>query len=403
MNESGSKSGWRRRWRRARVHGGVYLGLMAAVLVLGLALLVGCADLESPGQTTTTGAGGSVTTTTETTTTSGGGTAGFADSDLVSPAELVASDVAPSVVNVQVKGTVPGPFGDQTVGGEGSGVIFSSDGMIITNNHVVAEQTQSGEIQFDSITVTLATGEELPARVVGRDPLTDLAVIKVEKTGLPAATFLQDFNEVKIGEYAIAIGSPLGYENSVTLGIVSGVSRDIRDAIGPEGLALVDLIQTDAAISPGNSGGALVDARGRVIGINVAYLPPGQTGAQNVGFAIPADVATDVARQIIDTGRVTHAYLGIRYTPVTQALQQQFSLSRSSGVLVASVDPDTPAAQAGLRQGDIIIEIDGNDIKSDSDLAKLLRRHKPGDAVSVTLDRDGTEETVQVTLGDRPQ
>ena len=189
----------------------------------------------------------------------------------------------------------------------------------------------------------------------------------------------------------------------MTLGIVSGVQRELEVAPGVQQFSLVDLVQTDAAISPGNSGGALVDARGNVIGINVAYLPPGQTGAQNVGFAIPADLVVDVANQIIDTGRAHHAYLGIQTVSVTEDLQSRFNLTRSSGVLVGGTDPGTPAAQAGLKQGDIIIQFDGQKVESDSDLFSILRRKKPGDVVSVTIDRSGQESTLQVTLGERPQ
>lgn len=374
--------------------------LIAAVMLLTLTILVsvGCADLAVKEAET-----GSITSSTVsavTTTTSEGPIAG---SSGVSPAIAVAEAVGPSVVNVGVTGSVPGVFGTQTYSGEGSGVIFSSDGMIVTNNHVVSQENGGREFLAEEITVTLETGEKLPASVVGTDPITDLAVLKVEKTGLPAATFIEDFSKVRIGQYAIAIGSPLGLENSVTMGIISGVQRELEVAPGVQQFSLVDLVQTDAAISPGNSGGALVDVEGNVIGINVAYLPPGQTGAQNVGFAIPADLVVDVARQIIDTGRAHHAYLGIQNVSVTDALQQRFSLSRSSGVLVAGTEPGTPAADAGLKQGDIIIQLDGQKVEGDSDLFSILRRKKPGDVVSLTFDRDGRESTVEVALGERPQ
>ncbi|MHB9150148.1 MAG: S1C family serine protease [Thermoleophilia bacterium] len=378
--------------------------LIAVVALVTLTILVsvGCADLavkEAETGNTTSSAESGVTTTTS----SEGPIAGSAEGLGVSPAIAVAEAVGPSVVNVGVTGSVPGVFGTQNYSGEGSGVIFSSDGMIVTNNHVVSQESGGREFLADQITVTLETGEKLPATVVGTDPITDLAVLKVEKTGLPAATFIDDFSKVRIGQYAVAIGSPLGLENSVTMGIISGVQRELEVAPGVQQFSLVDLVQTDAAISPGNSGGALVDVQGNVIGINVAYLPPGQTGAQNVGFAIPADLVVDVARQIIDTGRAHHAYLGVQNVSVTDALQQRFSLSRSSGVLVAGTDPGTPAADAGLKQGDIIIQLDGQKVEGDSDLFSILRRKKPGDVVSLTFDRAGKESTVQVTLGERPQ
>lgn len=378
------------------------LNAVAALLTLTILVSVGCADLAvkeaETGSTTSSAVSGLATTTS-----SEGPIAGSSDEFGVSPAIAVAEAVGPSVVNVGVTGSVPGVFGTQAYSGEGSGVIFSSDGMIVTNNHVVSQESGGREFLADEITVTLETGEKLPATVVGTDPITDLAVLKVEKTGLPAATFIEDFSKVRIGQYAIAIGSPLGLENSVTMGIISGVQRELEVAPGVQQFSLVDLVQTDAAISPGNSGGALVDVRGNVIGVNVAYLPPGQTGAQNVGFAIPADLVVDVARQIIDTGRAHHAYLGIQNVSVTDALQERFSLSRSSGVLVAGTDPGTPAADAGLKQGDIIIQLDGQKVEGDSDLFSILRRKKPGDVVSLTFDREGKESTVEVTLGERPQ
>lgn len=382
--------------------------LLMVAAVVGLAGLfavgaVGCANLESSntGSSTnnsTAGAPAAVAST------AGAETPGPVAPGLLgaSPAEAVATAVGPSVVNIAVEGTAQSQFGTQHYGAEGSGVIFSQDGYIITNNHVVSDSSTGVDVPVDKVTVTFATGEKLPARIVGRDPLTDLAVIKVEKTGLPVAQFIDRFSLVKVGQYAVAIGSPLGLKNSVTLGIISGLSREI-DTTGTEQFALIDLIQTDAAISPGNSGGALVDAQGRVIGINVAYLPPGQTGAQNLGFAIPSDLAKDVANEIIKTGKVTHAYLGIQNQTVTEQLQQQFSLSRSSGVLVAGTGPGTPAAAAGLQQGDIIVKVDGTDVSNDADLYGILRTKKPGDTLSVTFDRGGQEQTVPVTLGERPQ
>jgi S1-C subfamily serine protease len=266
--------------------------------------------------------------------------------------------------------------------------------MIITNNHVVSDDAGNA---VSNIQVTLATGEVLPATIVGRDPATDLAVIKVQPTGkLPVAKFVAGLPEV--GEYAIAIGSPLGYENSVTLGIVSGLARSIEGV----GVAYTNLIQTDAPISPGNSGGALANAKGEVIGINVAYLPPGSTGAVNIGFAIPSTTATSVADQIIATGKATHAYMGVSTRSVTEELQQQYGLSRSSGLLIAEVIPNSPAASAGLQQGDIIVKVNGQEIDDSANLASLIRDMKPGDQVELVIDRNGTEQIVTVTLAERP-
>lgn len=316
------------------------------------------------------------------------------DGGLASPAQEVATELGPSVVNIAISGTSQGG----QYAGEGSGVIYTKDGMIITNNHVVSDDA-SDVVQ--NIEVTLATGEKLPATVVGRDPLTDLAVIKVDAgKDLPAATFNTDLPDV--GEYAIAIGSPMGYENSVTLGIVSGIARSIEGVGGTAGVALTNLIQTDAPISPGNSGGALGNASGEVIGINVAYLPPGETGAVNIGFAIPAVTATQVADQIVQTGSATHAYLGVGTQTVTPDLQQQFGLSRSSGVLVAEVTAGGPADKAGIQQGDIITKIDDQDMTESSNLMVGIRDKQPGDTVQVSIDRSGTSQVVTVTLEERP-
>jgi S1-C subfamily serine protease len=381
--------------------------VVAIALVIGTAFaFVGCTIETGDGADT----GGSPITTvspsTETTAETTGGTnsppstvTADGGDGLASPAESVAAKLGPSVVNIAISGIVDqGPFGQQEYGGEGSGVVYTADGMIITNNHVVTDYAGDpvGEIE-----VTLTTGEKLLATIVGRDPLTDLAVIKVNAgMELPIATFNTDLPAV--GEYAVAIGSPLGYENSVTLGIVSGLARNIEGVTGAEGVALTNLIQTDAPISPGNSGGALANANAEVIGINVAYLPPGQTGAVNIGFAIPSVTATKVADEIIETGSATHAYAGVGTQTVTPDLQEQFGLSRSSGVLVAEVTPGSPADDAGIQQGDIIVEIDGEEMVESSDVLMAVRDKKPGDTVEVTIDRDGTVQVVTVTLEERP-
>jgi S1-C subfamily serine protease len=186
------------------------------------------------------------------------------------------------------------------------------------------------------------------------------------------------------------------------MGVVSGIARSIEGVPGAEGVALTNLIQTDAPISPGNSGGALANAAAEVIGINVAYLPPAETGAVSLGFAIPAVVATKVADEIIETGKATHAYMGVGTQMVTPQLQEQFGLSRSSGILIAEVSPNGPADKAGIEQGDIIIEVEGEEMVESSDLLIAIRDLKPGDEVEVLLDRNGQEMTISVTLEERP-
>ena len=307
-----------------------------------------------------------------------------------SPAISVAKALGPSVVDV----TVFDAQGQRL--GLGSGVIYRADGLIVTNNHVVtAEQSQVAP----KITVTLITGKSFTATLVGRDPLSDLAVLRIDQKDLPAATFVKDLSQVQVGEYAFAIGTPLGLDGSVTMGIVSAINREVPD---PGSLGSIDLIQTDAAISPGNSGGALADDQARVIGINVAAIAPGETRAQNIGFAIPSDLVVTVVEQIIDTGKVTYGYLGIQSTTITPELQDQYSLSSSEGVLVVEVQPGSPAADAGVKQGDVIVQIGDQKVTSQVDLFSYLRGKKPGDQVELQIVRGGDEQTLSVTLGSRP-
>ena len=309
-----------------------------------------------------------------------------------SPAIYVAQTLRPSVVDVSVANA------QGQAQGLGSGVVYLSSGVIVTNNHVV---TAGGNQPAASIAVTLATGERLDASLVGRDPLSDLAVLRVEPAaGLPAATFLTDMSQVQVGEYAFALGTPLGLEGSVTMGIVSAINREVP---GGGSLGTLDLIQTDAAISPGNSGGALADSRARVIGINVAAASPDiETRAQNIGFAIPSDLVVDVVEQILETGKVDYGYLGIQTTTITESLEQDYGLSRSEGVLVVQVEPDSPAAKAGVRQGDIIIQIGGRVVDSEVDLFSYLRGQKPGEQVELVIVRDGEERKLTATLASRP-
>jgi S1-C subfamily serine protease len=205
-------------------------------------------------------------------------------------------------------------------------------------------------------------------------------------------------SQVRLGDYAFALGTPLGLQGSVTMGIVSAINREVP-ASGS--LGTLDLIQTDAAISPGNSGGALADAEGRVIGINVAAADI-QTRAQNIGFAIPADTVVNVVDQIVETGRVRYGYLGIQTTTITASLQQQYDLGRARGALVVQVEPGSPAARAGVEQGDIIVQIGDRPVDTEVDLFAYLRRQKPGQTVKLTIVRDSKERTLRVTLDERP-
>jgi serine protease Do len=310
------------------------------------------------------------------------------------PVALVASEVGPSVVQVNVRAVQQTPLGTQRGEGIGSGVIYRSDGYIITNNHVVEDAT--------GVNVAFADGTTEQGSVVGTDPNTEIAVLKVNRDGLPAATFNE--NTPLVGQLAVAIGSPSGFESTVTSGIVSGVGREFPPELtggGPEARALVDLIQTDAAISPGNSGGALADRDGQIIGINVAYLPPAQTGAENLGFTIPSDTAVSVADQLIDTGEVSTAYLGVLTTDLSPEDASKFDLPVDSGALVEQVVPGSAAADAGVRKGDIITALGEVRVESYGDLLGALRDYAPGDTVTLRVFRDGDETNLEVTLGEK--
>jgi S1-C subfamily serine protease len=274
--------------------------------------------------------------------------------------------------------------------GEGSGVVWDGKGHIVTNEHVV---TGAREIE-----VTLADGTRLAATYIAGDPRTDLAVLRVERAGLPAAEFRESLP--RVGELALALGNPLGFENTATAGIVSGLHRSIPS--GGLTPALVDLLQTDAPISPGNSGGALVGRDGTVIGINVAYLPP-QTQAVSLGFAIASPTVIDVVRQLLVTGQVEHAYLGVDLRPVTPDLAEQLGFGAEEGALVFGVAPGSAAARAGIRPGDIVVEFDGDPVRTVEDLLVGLRRHSPGDEVRAKVQRGKDRLEFVVRLAGRPE
>jgi S1-C subfamily serine protease len=292
----------------------------------------------------------------------------------------VVDELEPSVVAIQVRG----PEG----AGEGSGVVWDEH-TVVTNHHVAGTATR--------ISLVLANGVLVNAKRLATDPLTDLCVLRLEGRELPAARFAEALP--RVGQLAIAIGNPLGFEGTVTAGVVSGLHRSIP-AAGQEP-ALVDLVQTDAAISPGNSGGALVDANGTVIGINVAYIPPAG-GAVSLGFAIPAPTVVSTVKQLIATGRARHPFLGIQPADLTPQIAEQLRVNAEAGVIVLGVEPGAPAAKAGLRRGDVITAIDGKRVEIVEDLYAALRAHKPGDTVKLSLVRGAQKLTLDVTLADRP-
>jgi serine protease DegQ len=275
--------------------------------------------------------------------------------------------------------------------GTGSGVVWSKDGVVVTNAHVVGDVRDVELAFFD--------GQRADGRVRAIDPDTDLAVVDVDRKDLEPATFQEELPAM--GELAVAMGSPLGFQNTVTAGIISGLHREIPGSAQQGIRSLVDLIQTDAAISPGNSGGALVNGRGQVVGINVAYIPPEQ-GAVAIGFAIPGATAVDVVGQLLKTGRATHSYLGVQPDQVTGEIAAQLGLDQARGVVVLNVVEGGPAARAGLRPGDVIVRMDSAAVDTVEDLFGELRQRKPSSQVRITFIRDGREQQATVTLADRP-
>ena len=325
----------------------------------------------------------------------------------------IAHAVMPSVVNIsslQVIKTyeryspfMADPFFQQFFGGGGydyivprerrqmslgSGVIADSKGIVLTNNHVVENATE--------VKVALADGRELQAKVIGVDTRTDLAALKVDQAGLPSAV-LGDSDKLQVGDIVLAFGNPFGLGGTVTMGIVSAIGR------GNLGLAdYEDFIQTDAAINPGNSGGALVNTRGEVVGINTAILSE-SGGYQGVGFAIPANMAREVLDSLMKNGRVIRGYAGLAVQQVTPDAARALGLSDTHGAVVNSLDPEGPAAEAGLRRGDVIVSFKGKPIATDDELRTQMSRLRPGDRTTLGVLRGGRRLDVDLVLSEPPQ
>jgi len=317
----------------------------------------------------------------------------------------VVSSVLPSVVNIASSKIVTSQgqnpfmdplfqqfFGDQFRAPRerrerslGSGVIISPDGYILTNNHVVGGASD--------ITVTLSNEQDHKARIIGTDPKTDIAVVKLDLKDLPVSV-LGDSSRVRVGEFALAVGSPFGLSQTVTMGIVSAKGRV---NLGIEDYE--DFIQTDTAINPGNSGGALVNVRGELIGINTAILSGG-SGNQGVGFAIPINMAREVMAQILKHGKVIRGYLGAWIQPVTPEIARAFNLSKVTGALLGDVEPGTPAARAGLQRGDVILAMNGEPVADSQVMRMKIAMTPPGSKIRLRVLRNGSERDVDVALGE---
>ncbi|MCK4777102.1 MAG: trypsin-like peptidase domain-containing protein [Actinomycetia bacterium] len=314
------------------------------------------------------------------------------------PGVAVAEKARPSVVNIRTerKRLIQNFFGafSEKVEGSGSGVIIDEMGYILTNNHVVADA--------DEIFVTLPSGEDVPGKVLGKDRETDIAIVKVERENLPTAD-IGTTKDLKVGEILIAIGNPYGFEHTVTFGVVSAMNRTITSYDGRgQSITLTDLIQTDAAINPGNSGGALCNKKGEVIGINTVIVSE-TGGSQGIGFAIPIDAAMDAAKQLIETGKVSHPNIGIFGTTLTKEIAEELDISVRKGAIISEAISGTPADKAGLQRGDIIIKLDENEIESMDDLLTEIRKMKVGDSVTITYIRDNEEQSVELILAERSE
>lgn len=288
----------------------------------------------------------------------------------------------------------------ETIGG-GTGFLITSDGMIVTNKHVVSDTTAD-------YTVVTNDGKEHPAKVLARDPMNDIAVIKIDGTGYPTLSF-GDSDSLKIGQTVIAIGNSLGeFSNTVSKGIISGLKRNLTAGGGfGDSEKLTNIIQTDAAINPGNSGGPLLDINGNVIGINVAIAQ----GAQNVGFALPSSQVEKIAEQVKATGKISTPYLGVRYIPVDASLQKQINLPFNYGAMILrgqaitdfAVVPGSPADKAGLVENDVILEVNGTKVDENNSLTSLLSKYNVGDTITLKVWHKGDTKDVPVKLEERSQ
>jgi serine protease Do len=326
----------------------------------------------------------------------------------------VAEELKPAVVHIDITGTVVqqapqfgSPFGNdpffryffgpQQQGPQkvpiralGSGVIISKDGYILTNNHMVANA--------DTIEVELYDGTKQQAKLIGTDPGTDLAVIKIDPTSTMKFAPLGDSDTLKVGEWVVAIGSPRGFDWTVTAGIISAKHRTGIGALGPAGYE--DFIQTDAAINPGNSGGPLINLKGEVIGINSLIISASQ-GSEGMGFAIPSNMAKEISESLIQHGKVVRGYMGVNIQDITPDMAKNLKLKgQTKGAIVTDVVPGGPAEKAGVQQGDIIVKFDGDSVESSSQLRNLVAQTDPGSTVKVTLVRNSKEMELTLEVGD---
>ena len=323
-------------------------------------------------------------------------------------AVYAANKILPSIVGIEVTYNITsnnsylfsifgygnGSPSTSTTTASGSGIIISKDGYILTNNHVVASSSESSYYEISeatSVKVKLYDETEYSATIVGKDSQTDLAVLKIEADNLTVAEFA-DSDKVKVGEFAMAVGNPLGLESSITCGVVSAVNRNVNDSEGTS----YKCIQTDAAINSGNSGGALVNSEGKVIGVNTLKLSG--TGIEGIGFAIPINSTLDITEQLIQYKSVKRPYIGISGITLDETTAKKNNLV--VGIYVKNVEDFSAAEKAGIKAGDVIIKADGKDVKNMDELNEIKNSHSIGDEMTITINRNGNEKTLTVILGE---
>ena len=319
-------------------------------------------------------------------------------------AVYAANKILPSIVGITVEYNVNSMFSmfggnsqSTSAKASGSGIIISDDGYILTNNHIVATSSSNDFYEVSAatkVTVKLFNDEtEYEAKIIGTDEQTDLAVIKIEKTDLPKAEFA-DSDNIKVGEFAMAVGNPLGLESTITCGVISAVNRQITDSDGTS----YTLIQTDAAINSGNSGGALVNSQGQVIGINTLKLEG--TGIEGMGFAIPINSTKDITSQLIEYSKVRRPYIGITGMDLDEKTAKANGLV--VGIYVKSIEDFSAAEKAGVKPGDVIVKADGKNIKTMDELNEIKNSHQIGDQMTITVNRDGQERDLTIILDEQP-
>ena len=375
-------------------------GIAGCALAIGTCFGVPSIKEKIIGETT-------VNTTVQTSTPEGTTTNLVSLSNYSNTAVFAANKILPSIVGIQVSYTTTSNsmfgFGMPTTSeatATGSGIIISEDGYIVTNNHVVDTSSSNSSYSYydisdaTSVKIKLHGSDELiDAKIVGKDSQTDLAVLKIDKSGLTAAEFA-DSDEAAVGEFAMAVGSPLGLDTTVTTGIISAVNREVE----ADGTTYV-CIQTDAAINSGNSGGALVNSDGKVIGINTLKLSG--SGVEGIGFAIPINSTLDVIDDLIEYNKVLRPYIGISGIDLDESTVKRYNLP-TLGVYIQSVQNFSPAEKAGIQSGDIIIKADGKEIKNMDELNEIKNTHKIGETMTLTINRNGQEKDLTITLEETP-